>query len=181
MAISGGFVIPGKGNDMAERNACSVPDCEKPLRSSGSEWCAMHYHRVYRHGSVDKVDSAVPSVSLGRRYTREYLPRHPLANKSGQVYTHRLVLFNEIGPGPHACHWCGTYIDWLPKGHPRELQPDHLNNDGGDNRPENLVPSCRPCNISRGSQRRQDALREQGFWSNHDTVAALGPRKPRVA
>lgn len=30
------------------------------------------------------------------------------------------------------------------------LTVDHLNSDAGDNRPENLVPSCHPCNCQRG-------------------------------
>ena len=50
---------------------------------------------------------------------------------------------------------------------------DHINGDGGDNRPENLVPSCRGCNTARGLQRRSDMLRAEGFWSGSDTVAAL--------
>lgn len=162
---------------------CTVPDCEKPLRSKGADWCAMHYHRWYRHGSVDKVSTPAQSVSMGRRYKTRYVPSHPLAAKDGRVYEHRLVLHAEIGAGPHACHWCGTEVDWLPKCDPRELQPDHLNNDGGDNRPENLVPSCRRCNGARGSQRRADALRAAGWWSNNDTIASLrsGGRAERVA
>ena len=166
---------------MAQRT-CSVEDCEKPTRSSGAEWCAMHYHRWYRHGDVNRVATkGGVSVSLGRRYRTKYAPSHPLASKHGNVYLHRMVLFDEIGPGPHQCHWCEAEVDWLPKGDPRELHPDHLNDDGADNRPENLVPSCRRCNSLRGTQRRVDAMREAGWWSNNDTVGKLKPRAPRVA
>ena len=134
----------------------------------------MHYHRQYRHGSVDMVSTQSGiTASLGRRYRTKYEPHHPLASKHGIVYVHRKVLYDEIGPGPHACHWCGAEIDWKPKGTPGELQPDHLNNDGADNRPENLVPSCRRCNTTRGSQRKADALRAAGWWSKRDTIAAL--------
>lgn len=162
---------------------CTIEGCDKPPRTPNSDWCKMHYHRWYRHGSTDKVATDSPiSVSLGRRYQRLYLPDHPLAGKNGQVYEHRAVLYAEIGPGPHLCHWCGAEVDWLPKGDPRELQPDHLNNDGGDNRLDNIVPSCRACNSRRGSQRRSAALQAAGWWSNHDTVAGLkaGGRKPLV-
>ena len=163
---------------------CTVDGCEKPSRNKlSAAMCKMHYHRWYRHGSTDKVATATNvTVSLGRRYRYRYLPSHPLADKSGRVYEHRAVLFDEIGPGPHPCHWCGVDVDWLPKATPGELQPDHLNNDGADNRTENLVPSCRDCNTTRGAQRRADALREAGFWSNNDTIAALrdGGRAPRL-
>jgi hypothetical protein len=161
---------------------CIIDACQKPARSSKADWCKMHYHRWYRHGSTDMVTSASDvSVSLGRRYRVLYLPSHPLAKRGGKVYEHRAVLYDAIGPGPHPCHWCSTAVDWAPKGDPRELQPDHLNNDGADNRPENLVPSCRTCNSTRGVQRRSDALRDAGWWSNNDTVANLAEgRKPRV-
>lgn len=143
----------------------------------------MHYHRWYRHGDVNKVaHKSGITASLGRRYTSTYAPDHPLASAHGKVYTHRLVLFDAIGPGPHACHWCETEVDWLPKGDPRSLQPDHLNGDGSDNRIANLVPSCPSCNTTRGSQARSDALRAAGFWSGNDTVANCKSqgRAPRV-
>lgn len=156
---------------------CTLPDCEKPSRNPRSPGlCKMHYHRQYRHGSVDKVATNV-STSNGRRYRSLYLPRHPLASRHGKVYAHRAVLYDAIGPGPHACHHCGTPVDWLPKGHPAELQPDHLNHDGGDNRRENLVPSCRPCNTRRGLTHRHRALSAAGWWSGHDTVGRLHDRR----
>lgn len=160
---------------------CTVEGCDKPTRSSRADWCKMHYHRWYRHGDVDRVATVAPSISKGRRYKTIAAKNHPLAMKNGRVYEHRAVLFDEIGIGPHACHWCETEVDWLPKGDPRELHPDHLNGIGDDNRPENLVPSCRRCNATRGSQQRSDALRAAGWWSRNDTVGKLAPRAPRVA
>lgn len=157
-----------------DERTCTVDGCSKPTRAPGSDLCPMHYHRRYRHGSVDKVShrSGI-TASLGRRYIVRSAAHHPLADKYGRVYVHRQVLYDAIGPGPHSCHWCGTQIDWKPKGAPGELQPDHLNNDGADNRLENLVPSCRRCNSTRGSQRKADALRAAGWWSQHDTIATL--------
>jgi len=162
---------------------CAVPGCTNPARSGAAEWCKMHYHRWYRHGSIDKVAHASRiTVSKGRRYKSLTLPDHPLAGVSGKVYEHRVVLYAVIGPGPHTCHWCNRTIDWLPKSDPDHLQPDHLNGYGDDNRPENLVPSCRNCNFTRGMQARSDALRQAGWWSNHDTVAELarGGRRQRI-
>jgi len=176
-------VIPRKGSDV-HNFTCTLADCDKPSRNTHSAaLCKMHYHRQYRHGSVDRTaQEADVTVSLGRRYRRVRAKDHPLADACGNAYEHRVVLYDEIGAGPHSCHWCGGDIDWLPKGDPRCLQVDHLNNDGGDNRPENLVPACGNCNTARGSQRRSDALREAGWWSGRDTVAFLnGGRRARVA
>jgi hypothetical protein len=154
---------------------CVIDGCEKPSRNkTTAALCKMHYHRQYRHGSTDRVATASGiSVSMGRRYKRVGAKGHPMADASGLAYEHRVVLFDAIGYGPHSCHWCGVGVDWLPKGEPGELQPDHLNGDGADNRLVNLAPSCRSCNTGRASQARERALRAAGWWSNHDTIAGL--------
>lgn len=156
------------------QKTCEIDGCSKPARSRTAELCKMHYHRQYRHGSTSMVATrSGVSVSNGRKYKTKHAPRHPLASKHGIVYVHRMVLFDAIGYGPHACHWCGTEVDWKPKGTPGELQPDHLNNQGDDNRLENLAPSCRSCNAGRAGQARSKALREAGWWSGNDTIAHL--------
>lgn len=165
---------------------CSLPGCDKPSRSNAQALCPMHYHRAYRHGDVNMTaHSSDVTVSNGRRYKTRGMKHHPLASKHGIVYVHRQVLFDTIGAGPHECHWCGTMVQWfIDKTDAHSLHVDHLNNIGDDNRPENLVPSCRRCNGARGVQRRSDALREAGFWSGSDTIAALRDpmrrRHPRV-
>lgn len=152
---------------------CVVPGCTSPPRSRSAELCTKHYHRQYRHGSVDRVaHQAGISVSHGRRYRSRHMPHHPLAMSSGRVYEHRAVLYDAIGAGPHACHWCKDPVHWDPTDG-RPLQVDHLNGVGDDNRPDNLVPSCGPCNVARAQQARSAALREAGFWSQHDTIAGL--------
>lgn len=132
----------------------------------------MHYHRMYRHGSLERTAADV-YVGRPRRYRTVAAKGHPLAGVNGRAYEHRVVLYDAIGPGPHPCYWCGDLVDWAPKGTPGELQPDHLNDDGGDNRLENLAPSCRRCNTTRAIQRRSDILRERGWWSVNDTIAEL--------
>lgn len=163
---------------------CTLDGCDKPSRNLGSPaMCKMHYHRWYRHRDTERsAFTTNVTASLGRRYRTVAAKGHPLAMANGRAYEHRVVLYDKIGAGPHACHWCGTEVEWVGKGQPKELQPDHLNDDGGDNRPENLVPSCRSCNTARGCQRRADALRAAGWWAGNDTIAALvnGGRRPRV-
>lgn len=168
---------PLEAPEPVEHETCTVEGCNKPPRSRLAALCPMHYHRQYRHGSVSMVatESGV-SVSHGRRYKTVYRPRHPLASKYGNVYVHRMVLFDAIGYGPHPCHWCQRSINWTAKGDPNELQPDHLNGYGDDNRLENLVPPCRTCNSGRASQHKSAALRDAGFWSVNDTIAHLTNR-----
>ena len=142
----------------------------------------MHYHRMYRHGSLDKnANTSHVTASLGRRYRTTQRPSHPTAGPSGRAYVHRINLYDKIGSGIHHCHWCQATVRWdAGKAHPQTLQVDHLDGDGSNNDPDNLVPACRRCNIARGAQARSDALREAGWWANHDTVGKLG-RSPRVA
>lgn len=71
---------------------------------------------------------------------------HPLAN-SGLLLEHRKVLWDKIGPGPHACHWgCGRVLDW---GGQAGLHGDHVDGDKLNNTAENIVPSCLSCNRRR--------------------------------
>lgn len=93
-------------------------------------------------------------------YARPVLmPSHPLRLQSGWVRPHRVVLFDTIGDGIHACTWCGRKIAWrapyLPVDRvpfaeqPGELTVDHENGNPRDNRAENLLASCRSCNSAR--------------------------------
>lgn len=154
---------------------CAIEACEKPVRSARATLCAMHYHRQYRHGSIERSARVTGvSASHGRHYQMTYLPQHPLAAKNGKTYEHRRVLFDQIGPGAHPCHWCTSPVRWeAPRFAVDELQVDHINGRTDDNRIENLVPSCRRCNVTRATQARSAALRTAGWWSKHDTIAAL--------
>jgi len=78
-------------------------------------------------------------------YTRpsRYLPSHPLAGKNGKVAVSRLVLYDKLCGVAEPCHWCGCSLIW------KTLCADHLDSDGMNNAPENLVPSCRGCNANR--------------------------------
>lgn len=84
------------------------------------------------------------------KYRRIKAPEHPLADKDGCLRIHRLVLFNKIGYGVHKCNWCRKDLTWL--GPNDKIVVDHLDDDGWNNEPENLVPSCRNCNSNRAKR-----------------------------
>jgi hypothetical protein len=84
------------------------------------------------------------------RYRSTYSPDHPLAQADGRVPTHRLVLYDKIGTGVHACHWCGRAVRWIGGGRGDQLVADHVDGDRWNNDPANLVPSCHRCNSHRG-------------------------------
>lgn len=127
---------------------CAIDGCDGKACSRG--WCPKHYVRWRTHG-----DPLVTPARVERRKLRYYwmLNRrgHVLAGATGQVFEHRLVLFERIGPGWHTCHWCGCPVMWAVKHYQWEaaLVVDHLDDDGFNNDPSNLVPSCKPCNRRR--------------------------------
>ena len=159
---------------MDDRPSCTVTDCNSPGRSKSASLCPKHYHRRYRHGSVDKTAwGSTIGKANNTTYRRVYRPSHPLADKYGRFWEHRAVLYDTYGPGILACHYCNMALDWSAyRFSPNAIQADHLNDVRDDNRPENLVPSCRRCNVAKGQTRRHDRFREAGWWSEHDTVAA---------
>lgn len=154
----------------------------KPLRSRWADFCAMHYHRQYRHGDVNKTAVERPAKYV-RKYKSGMARNHPLAPPSGRVYVHRRVLYDKIGPGEHACYWgCGRILHWTvgqAAGDDNRLVADHLDGQGDNNDPANLVPSCHHCNVFRDDPKRVAELRAAGWWSRNDTVSRLrsGGRK----
>lgn len=89
------------------------------------------------------------------RYEESYVHKsHPLGGKSGMAFTHRLILWEAIGPGTHPCHWCRQPVTWMV-----DLHVDHLNGNKLDNDRVNLVPTCRPCNMLRYQGRLERRLR----------------------
>ncbi|AEJ94999.1 HNH endonuclease [Mycobacterium phage ArcherS7] len=91
-----------------------------------------------------------PVIVQGYRYLI-VVEDHPLktSHRGRRVAEHRLVLWKHIGPGTHPCHWCGKPVTWG-----EDLQVDHVDWDKLNNVPDNLVPSCRPCNFDRHNPNR---------------------------
>lgn len=83
---------------------------------------------------------------------------HPATNAGGLTFQHRIILWDKLNGQDAPCHWCGRELFWSKK-YPQNqdaLITDHVNNIKDDNRPENLVPSCGLCNITReGGQSRK--------------------------
>lgn len=71
----------------------------------------------------------------------------------GEVLEHRAVLWTKLGCESieclHECHWCGKQLSWSQRIY--GIQADHIDGDRTNNAPENIVPSCGPCNIRRGT------------------------------
>lgn len=141
--------------DLPDRQAkpwstCTVDGCDRRSRTRGGALCEVHYYRRYRTGSFDGPNyKRRHKVKAG--YIRLTGVTSPIANKDGVVMEHRQVLFDSLGDGEHACHWCGKSVRWIRNGKcSRNLVVDHLNDKKDDNRVENLVPSCHPCNAARG-------------------------------
>lgn len=155
---------------------CSIEECDRPSRSTNGKWCEKHYIRWYRHGDprATMIGDGL-SIATPRRYRRIKAVGHPLAHRDGTAYEHRLVLWDEIGPGSHPCYWCRVPVSWF--GTP-QLQVDHLDGDKGNNVPSNLVPACRSCNGGRVQTQRM-ALRAEAGW--HTGIDSRRPqRKQRL-
>lgn len=104
-----------------------------------------------RSDPIPKPKVARRATGLGYQETEG--GDHPLTWKNGSVAVHRVVLFDKIGGGDQACHWCGAAIYWnAPRGISK-LQVDHLDDDRLNNDPTNLVPACMTCNIQRSDRR----------------------------
>lgn len=109
-------VLP-KGN-FSKYKHCTIDNCTKPHIAKGM--CQMHYRRValYDHPEIVK---SVGYTRNGDGYIVLYLPNHPLANKTGVVYEHRLVM----------SEYLGRYLAPYENIH-------HKNGNRADNRIENL-------------------------------------------
>lgn len=125
--------------------ACRIEGCDKPANRNKKTICEKHYGRLRRNESL-AGPVRMERKRGGSGYWTVKRPGHPLARKNGDVAEHRLNLFEQIGPGPHPCHWCSRTVEW--RGRP-VLVVDHIDGDIDSNGADNLVPSCHPCNSTR--------------------------------
>jgi hypothetical protein len=109
-------VLP-RGN-FSKYKHCTIGKCKKKHIAKGM--CQMHYRRVALYDHPEQLMSTGYGVdSYG--YISLHIPNHPMANKSGNVYEHRLVMAEHIGR-------------WLA---PHE-SVHHKNGNRSDNRLSNL-------------------------------------------
>jgi hypothetical protein len=130
---------------------CTTVGCDKrsePYRKDGL--CIACYTYTWRTGRARdprRKPYTLGTVrrSEGKSYRVLKVPGHPLAMVGGIVYHHRLIAYSARDGICGPCHWCGTPLDW------DTAIVDHLNEDGKDNAPSNLVVTCNGCNRARGS------------------------------
>ena len=140
---------------------CTMPECG--VKSHAKGLCFRHYARMLRHG--DPNFTKIPGKQCGKSgrkwkmgdYEYAFVPGHAISRRHPVVATHRLVLFNKIGPGIHPCSDCGKPVSWDDS----SLIAHHGNENKMDNRPENLSPLCFECNCLAASINRQTRRREK--------------------
>jgi hypothetical protein len=132
-------------NIVSYNSICSLQNCSEDHHAKG--YCNTHYRRFLKYGRADlkRVKYSMSNTSSSAGYRLLSRVGHPLADKAGRIYEHRVVLYDKIGPGSHKCHWCLKIINWDDG----TLTVDHLDFDRKNNDPENLEPSCLSCNSKR--------------------------------
>jgi hypothetical protein len=127
---------------------CSTPNCGKRAVRVGDGLCEACYGVRRRTGGVERRPRLMVRHVAGG-YVRVPAAGHPTAASDGWSMEHRVILYDAIGPGPHPCYWCGKGLaSWTGR---EGIIVDHLNEDKGDNRLENLLPTCNDCNRARGA------------------------------
>lgn len=165
---------------------CAVQDCGKTAVGGYREpMCSMHRMRVRRSGSTDDPRQRNNRL-LVKGYWLVYQPDHPLLTHKGYVGEHRVVLYDKIGPGSHACVWCGTEISW--EGFRWDgIIVDHLDRNSENNSPDNLVPACNLCNFHRHTTHKSHCKHGHEMTAentriakgNHHHCRACGRRNSR--
>jgi hypothetical protein len=139
---------------------CQVAECKTKVRGCYTAYCEMHYGRIRRNGTTEKIcDHPKPWRLHTHGYILLYESEHPLAQSNGYVYEHRKVFYDAYGDGPFVCHWCDAEVGWA------NMHVDHVNGRRDDNALDNLAPSCARCNQARGIPKMRESIRQkQGVW-----------------
>jgi hypothetical protein len=125
---------------------CKIDGCERECMYKKDQLCQKHYFRFMRYGTFDltmKPRQKVRVHSAG--YICLFIPDHPLANSTGEVYEHRKVVYDKYGDSLPDCELCGKKCDWSPY----TTHIDHINKIKSDNDIKNLRVLCNACNSQR--------------------------------
>ncbi len=149
----------------ARRYACAqCGEAFTPTEATAKYCSRACYGKSKRGARVDRWE--------GQRYVTA--KGHPICPPSGLVAYARIVLYDKIGPGEHACNWCEKPVTWQYGLSPDCLVADHVNWDRSDDTPENLVPSCLKCNAHRTRVGNRTVLTDDDLtvmWSGVRTRA----------
>ncbi|WP_082167396.1 HNH endonuclease [Methylobacterium aquaticum] len=129
---------------------CRTIGCNSTVRSGFANFCEKHYGRVRRRGTDDDPIITRRYLSSDGYVIVSGRQGHPASGDHGRAYEHRIVLYDEIGPGWHNCYWCDRPVSWDVKKGDDKLVVDHVDGDKQNNSPSNLKPSCHACNYKRG-------------------------------
>jgi len=135
---------------------CKIDGCGREAAYKKQQVCQKHYFRFMRNGYYHKKESRDPSKHNRKKayrinnpagYQSLHEPDHPLADKRGYVYEHRLVYFNTFNGVADYCELCGDPVNW------KTCHIDHIDEDVTNNNEGNLRCLCIGCNTFRGHSR----------------------------
>lgn len=123
---------------------CLVQKCNEAATRSKGTLCEKHYYRLRRNGSFE-LNPIIGKYITDAGYVKILHRDHPLADSNGNVYEHRMIVYDSLNNNIPMCFWCGEELTW------NNAVVDHLNENKSDNRLNNLVVSCNNCNRARGA------------------------------
>lgn len=132
------------------RIECDVIVPAGPVRKD-RQYCSKKCFSLDRKPTSDTIGSHGKYL----RISGPTVYNHPAFIGWYNAHQHVLIAYNKYGEGPHSCHWCGHEIEWMfgewagLDAEIRKINVDHLDDDGHNNDPDNLVLSCNSCNTKR--------------------------------
>lgn len=129
---------------MSNGEICHVDGCSRKAMYLKDKLCQMHYFRRMRTGSFDKRQSSL-RYKHSAGYVLLHLPFHPLADSKGNVFEHRVRMYEKYGENIPSCELCNKPTNWRS----RNTHVDHIDCYKANNDPSNLRILCNGCNVRR--------------------------------